>query len=127
MSIDAHGGEALRVLIVWYRAHRPHNCFYCGRALLTRPKRSSSWPRGRPKPNQRTMDHVTPRTHGGADHDENKVACCHPCNGLKAFRTLEAFRHFVMMEQHFHGTPGGQLKLVDQKFYGEREYEARKN
>jgi hypothetical protein len=31
------------------------------------------------------------------------------------------------MEQHYHGTPGGQLKLVDQKFYGEREYEARKN
>jgi hypothetical protein len=121
---DAQEAEALRVLIVWYRQHRPHNCFYCGRSLQTRPRRSRSWPHGRPKPNQRTMDHVVPLGLGGANTSWNQVACCHPCNNLKAKRPLESFRNFVAIETHFHGIANGHLKLVGGKFFGEREFEA---
>lgn len=31
-----------------------------------------------------TLDHVVPRTKGGADHADNIVACCRSCNADKA-------------------------------------------
>jgi 5-methylcytosine-specific restriction endonuclease McrA len=36
-----------------------------------------------------TMDHVIPRAHGGLSTWENLVACCSPCNCIKADRTPE--------------------------------------
>lgn len=45
-----------------------HRCAYCGQGAST-------------------IDHVLPRSRGGADSWENLVACCLPCNNLKGDRT----------------------------------------
>ena len=45
-----------------------HRCGYCGKAATT-------------------IDHVQPRSRGGADSWENLVACCLLCNNLKGDRT----------------------------------------
>jgi 5-methylcytosine-specific restriction endonuclease McrA len=49
-----------------------HTCQYCRRAFEAR---------------KLTLDHVVPRSRGGAGTWENLVACCHPCNNRKADRT----------------------------------------
>ncbi|MEE1622255.1 HNH endonuclease [Zafaria sp. Z1313] len=46
-----------------------HACAYCGRHATT-------------------VDHVQPRSRGGADTWENLVACCLACNSAKGNRTL---------------------------------------
>ncbi len=46
-----------------------HLCAYCGKPAST-------------------LDHVFPRSRGGADTWENLVACCLHCNNLKGSRTL---------------------------------------
>jgi hypothetical protein len=64
-----------------------NTCQYCGELL------SSS---------ELTLDHVVPRSRGGASTWENLVACCHPCNrrkgnqmpleaGMKLMREPHAF------------------------------------
>ncbi|MBD8583550.1 MULTISPECIES: HNH endonuclease [unclassified Frigoribacterium] len=45
-----------------------HHCAYCGRSAST-------------------IDHVQPRSRGGADSWENLVACCLRCNNVKSDRT----------------------------------------
>lgn len=45
-----------------------HRCAYCGKAAST-------------------IDHVQPRSRGGADSWENLVACCLRCNNVKGDRT----------------------------------------
>lgn len=45
-----------------------HRCAYCGKAAST-------------------IDHVLPRSRGGADSWENLVACCLRCNNVKSDRT----------------------------------------
>lgn len=45
-----------------------HRCAYCGKAAST-------------------IDHVMPRSRGGADTWENLVACCLRCNNIKGDRT----------------------------------------
>ena len=45
-----------------------HRCAYCGKAAAT-------------------IDHVLPRSRGGADSWENLVACCLACNNTKGDRT----------------------------------------
>ena len=47
-----------------------HRCAYCGSHAST-------------------VDHVLPRSRGGADSWENLVACCVRCNNLKGNRTPE--------------------------------------
>jgi 5-methylcytosine-specific restriction endonuclease McrA len=47
-----------------------HRCAYCGGHATT-------------------VDHVVPRSRGGADTWENLVACCLRCNNAKADRTLD--------------------------------------
>jgi 5-methylcytosine-specific restriction endonuclease McrA len=51
-----------------------HTCQYCLQALDTR---------------QLTLDHIQPRSRGGATSWENLVACCHRCNNRKGARTPE--------------------------------------
>jgi 5-methylcytosine-specific restriction endonuclease McrA len=46
-----------------------HHCAYCGRAA-------------------NTIDHVFPKSRGGADSWENLVACCLKCNNTKSDKTL---------------------------------------
>ncbi|MWB97503.1 HNH endonuclease [Agromyces seonyuensis] len=45
-----------------------HRCAYCGKSAST-------------------IDHVLPRSRGGADSWENLVACCLRCNNVKSDRT----------------------------------------
>lgn len=50
-----------------------HRCAYCGSGATT-------------------IDHVLPRSRGGADSWENLVACCLRCNNLKGDRTPQEMR-----------------------------------
>jgi len=50
-----------------------HRCGYCGKAAST-------------------IDHVLPRSRGGADTWENLVACCLRCNNVKGDRTPQEMR-----------------------------------
>jgi 5-methylcytosine-specific restriction endonuclease McrA len=78
-----------------------NSCQYCGEVL----------PSG-----ELTLDHVVPRSRGGASTWENLVACCHPCNrqkgnqlpgeaGMKLMREPRAFnlhtsRHIMRLMGH---------------------------
>lgn len=55
---------------LWRR--NPH-CAYCGRGV---------------KLAVATLDHVVPRSQGGADTPSNLVLCCELCNKAKASRSL---------------------------------------
>jgi hypothetical protein len=39
-----------------------------------------------------TLDHIVPRSQGGADEEENFVGACRTCNAAKADMSAEAFR-----------------------------------
>ena len=54
-----------------------NTCQYCARVL---------------RPAELTLDHVLPRSRGGASTWENLVACCHACNRRKADRTPDEAR-----------------------------------
>ena len=45
----------------------------------------------RPLMEELTLDHVEPRVKGGDQSDGNLVACCKPCNELKAGKAAWAF------------------------------------
>jgi 5-methylcytosine-specific restriction endonuclease McrA len=78
-----------------------NTCQYCGTALAS---------------SELTLDHVTPRSRGGASTWENLVACCHSCNrkkgnrmpaeaGMKLLREPRAFslhtsRHIMRLLGH---------------------------
>ena len=51
-----------------------NTCQYCGEVLPS---------------SELTLDHVVPRSRGGASTWENLVACCNPCNNRKGSRTPE--------------------------------------
>lgn len=52
-----------------------HRCWYCGCDGV-----------------DLTLDHVMPRSRGGADDPENLVPACRPCNSSKGARTPEEWR-----------------------------------
>lgn len=54
-----------------------HACQYCGKVLTT---------------SALTLDHVQPKSRGGASTWENLVACCFPCNNKKGGRTPDEAR-----------------------------------
>lgn len=58
-------------------------CHYCHRGLT---------------PGRFTVDHIVPRSKGGANADSNLVACCKRCNQLKSDYTLEQFRPLFIAE-----------------------------
>ena len=78
-----------------------NTCQYCGEVLAS---------------SELTLDHVVPRSRGGASTWENLVACCHPCNrqkgnqfpaeaGMKLMREPRAFnlhtsRHIMRLMGH---------------------------
>lgn len=63
-----------------------HRCAYCGRGATT-------------------IDHVLPRSRGGADSWENLVACCLRCNNLKGDRTPQEMGWELMwLPQPPHGS-----------------------
>lgn len=62
-------GEAIAVSRRGVLRRDGHRCAYCGRTATT-------------------VDHVHPRSRGGADSWENLVACCLSCNNVKGDRLL---------------------------------------
>src|SRR6184192_3196487 len=78
-----------------------NTCQYCGEVLPS---------------SELTLDHVIPRSRGGASTWENLVACCHPCNrrkgnqftyesGMKLMREPRSFklhtsRHIIRLMGH---------------------------
>lgn len=38
-----------------------------------------------------TLDHLTPYSEGGSNHESNLVTCCHRCNSSRGNRSVEAF------------------------------------
>lgn len=63
-----------------------HRCAYCGAAATT-------------------IDHVQPRSRGGADSWENLVACCLRCNNVKGDRTPAEMRwQLCVVPKAPHGT-----------------------
>jgi 5-methylcytosine-specific restriction endonuclease McrA len=61
-----------------------NTCQYCGVAL---------------SPGELTLDHVIPRSRGGASTWENLVACCHSCNRRKADRLLSEIDDMRLMRE----------------------------
>lgn len=57
---------------VWKRDK--YICVYCGKVLLTHQ--------------ERTVDHVIPKSKGGKFSRRNLVTACKPCNNAKGSRTL---------------------------------------
>lgn len=59
---------------------------FCRRSVLLRDKFCCQFCGKRFESHELTFDHVRPRAHGGTTTWENVVACCIPCNALKADR-----------------------------------------
>src|SRR5437868_12829410 len=59
-------------------------CQYCGEVL----------PAG-----ELTLDHVVPRSRGGASTWENLVACCHACNRRKGNRMLSELDDMILLRE----------------------------
>ena len=60
-------------------------CQYCGKKFA---------------PNELTLDHITPRSHGGPSVVDNLVTACLACNLRKADRTPEQARMPLLTPQH---------------------------
>jgi hypothetical protein len=52
-------------------------CCYCGESLEDGAKL--------------TLDHLTPHSHGGSNHQKNLVTCCHRCNSSRGNRDYKEF------------------------------------
>lgn len=58
-------------------------CFFCGRAM---PEPARQRLRHRKRLDSATIEHVVPRSLGGAEDWSNEVAACRECNAAKADR-----------------------------------------
>jgi hypothetical protein len=77
--------EAKRLWRQEIREHWNHQCAYCG------------------SEENLTIDHIVPRSKGGADFTKNVVCCCHSCNQSKG-------------HEHW------KLWYVQQDFYSEERF-----
>ena len=73
------------LLVRYVRAPRRRAVAVSRRGVLRRDAHRCAYCRGQAA----TVDHVVPRSRGGADSWENLVACCLRCNGVKGDRTPE--------------------------------------
>ncbi|CAA7613251.1 conserved hypothetical protein [Magnetospirillum sp. LM-5] len=64
---------------LWEEQHG--NCFFCGRPM---PEPMTQRVRHRKRACAATIEHVVPRSAGGAADWSNEVAACHACNAAKA-------------------------------------------
>lgn len=62
-------------------------CRYCGRACVDPPPFGADGKRPKNLPDERTLDHVVPRSKGGRHTDDNCVVACFACNNEKADAT----------------------------------------
>lgn len=74
-------GMAAYLAIVWIRGD-PDECHYCHDPLTD---------------DNRTLDHVLPKSQGGMNHVDNLVLACASCNLSKSNRTPEQWRDGIPM------------------------------
>lgn len=68
-------------------------CHYCRLRVWVREKNDAHHPR------MATLDHKTPRAHGGGSEDENIVLACARCNSEKGdipYEMYRWYRHMVL-------------------------------
>jgi hypothetical protein len=109
MSFNGRAGERR---LQWLEAHlkrQKRRCFYCN-ILMTRETADR-----RP-----TIDHVVPRSEGGADAIENTVAACYACNAAKgSMGAIEYKSHpTCLAREKLANTPPDRLSVdPDSKYY----------
>lgn len=59
------------------------------KSILARDQHTCQYCMSEDSPAKLTLDHIMPRSRGGANSWENLIACCFPCNNTKADRTPE--------------------------------------
>jgi 5-methylcytosine-specific restriction endonuclease McrA len=72
-----------------------HRCAYCGRGATT-------------------IDHVLPKSRGGADSWENLVACCLKCNNIKGDRTPAEIGWSLRFTPRMPHDPGWMVRGIEQ-------------
>lgn len=86
---------------LWREQHG--RCFHCGRPM---PDPLTQRDRHRKRTDAATIEHVLPRTLGGAAAWRNEVACCRACNAAKADRLpsrIELWRLAWLKREEFAG------------------------
>jgi 5-methylcytosine-specific restriction endonuclease McrA len=73
-------------LLVYRRMPRPNRAV-SRKSIMLRDRQTCQYCHQPFMPKALTLDHVIPRSRGGASTWENLVACCYPCNNRKADRT----------------------------------------
>ena len=77
---------AMRVAIkIWLKTllseAQNHRCCWCGQSMTEEPGRKHS----------ATIEHVVPKSQGGADHWDNYAAACYSCNNKRGVKSVEDF------------------------------------
>lgn len=70
------------------------HCWYCG-TVLEMPNNAGH---GARCANWFVLDHVTPRSMGGSNSQDNLVACCWRCNSQKNNKSREQYRAYLLRE-----------------------------
>ena len=87
-------------------------CAYCGESAILGT--------------QLTLDHITPHSNNGTNHETNLVTCCLRCNSARGKRTVKAFARVTAaylgdgttgpsIERHVRACAKRDLPLVDAK------------
>ncbi len=83
-------------------------CQYCGRRYTT---------------SELSLDHVVPRSQGGAASWTNLVACCLKCNVKKGGRTPEQARMYLIREPiKPKRSPVITIKLADSRYHSWKQF-----
>lgn len=72
---------------LWIHKMQKGLCGYCGKRLRLHDDCCAS------------VDHMAPRSRGGADIPPNLLLACWECNSGKRHKTVEEFRHMIMTKQ----------------------------
>jgi 5-methylcytosine-specific restriction endonuclease McrA len=97
------------LLVRYVRAPRRRAVAVSRRGVLRRDGHRCAYCRGQAA----TVDHVVPRSRGGADAWDNLVACCLRCNGAKGNRTPDEMGWRLQVRPHAPAGPIWALRGAD--------------
>ncbi|GAB3591434.1 HNH endonuclease [Angustibacter peucedani] len=101
----AFGTPSVILLVRYVRAPRRRAVAVSRRGVLRRDGHRCAYCQG----SAATVDHVVPRSRGGADTWENLVACCLRCNGVKGDRTPDEMGWRLHVRPH---APAGPVWVL---------------
>jgi 5-methylcytosine-specific restriction endonuclease McrA len=78
------------IVLTAYSGQGERSALFSRKNLYKRDRYTCQYCGGQPGPEELTIDHVKPRSKGGASSWENCVLACVPCNRRKADRSPEA-------------------------------------